>query len=683
MAGSLLLLLDDIASVLDDVAAMTKVAATKTAGVLGDDLALNAKQLTGVNASRELPVVWSVARGSFRNKLILVPAALAISWVVPWAVRPLLMLGGAYLCYEGMEKLFHRLRPAHGGRSPPPAAASMTPGAGGPTTAEGTKVAAAIRTDFILSAEIIVITLGVVADQPLVVQVAVLAGIAVAMTVGVYGVVAGIVKLDDIGAALVLRGGRVARWIGRGILAVAPWLLRGLAVAGTIAMFLVGGGIIAHAIPVVHEAVHAASPPGWDGLLSFAVDGVVGLLVGGVSVAVGAAVSWFLRRAAILVVFGLAAAGIEPSVTTADETQPPVAAADHAQTPVTGTAVPELGSLDAVMTAFMSERSIPAGSLAVMREGRLVMSRGYGFADADRLQPVQPTTPFRLASLTKPLTAAAVRRLMAAGRLAADARVFDLLGLDSSAGTEFDDRWRSITVEHLLTHRAGFDREQAGDPMFRSRTIAAALGIPSPPSAADTVRFMTGRPLQFDPGLKQVYSNFGYCLLGRIVEQVTGASYEDHLRGELLAPLDIHSIRLGRSLPEHRDPHEPCYLDPGRVESVFGPAGGPPVPFPDGGFHLEAMDAHGGLIGSAPDLVMFLRHHDMDGQRVEDGVGRPGAFFGSLPGTFTLMLRRADGIAAAALFNQRTDASGLAYDAILARLQAALSEVSSWPQPAR
>ena len=296
MASSLLLLLDDIATVLDDVATMTKVAVKKTAGVLGDDLALNAKQVSGVAGERELPVVWAVAKGSALNKLILVPAALAISWLAPWLVKPLLVVGGLYLCYEGAEKLLHRL--LHRGDAGHDHAANpavLAPAA----TGERQRIAGAIRTDFILSAEIIVITLGVVAASPLVTRVAVLVAVAAAMTVGVYGLVAAIVKLDDLGAWLAGRSSGLARRVGLGILAAAPGLMRLLSVAGTAAMFLVGGGIIAHALPPVHDAVHAvvAGSVGhadhgstWaQTLATAAAEGGVGLAAGLLAVALAGA----------------------------------------------------------------------------------------------------------------------------------------------------------------------------------------------------------------------------------------------------------------------------------------------------------------------------------------------------------------------------------------------------------
>jgi predicted DNA repair protein MutK len=269
VAGSgLLALLDDVASFLDDVAVLTKVAAKKTAGVLGDDLALNAEQVCGVSAARELPVVWAVAKGSLVNKAILVPAALAVSALVPALVTPLLMLGGAYLCTEGVEKLAHSLPRANGEAGAHRAAIARA--AADETVdlvaLEKRRIRGAIRTDFILSAEIVVISLGTVAGAPFGKQVATLCGIALGMTVGVYGLVAGIVKMDDAGLRLVGCGGpgardAVARGLGRTLLAVAPRLLRFLSVAGLVAMFLVGGGILSHGIPGAHDAVHAWTAP--------------------------------------------------------------------------------------------------------------------------------------------------------------------------------------------------------------------------------------------------------------------------------------------------------------------------------------------------------------------------------------------------------------------------------------
>ncbi|WP_312304349.1 DUF808 domain-containing protein [Pulveribacter sp.] len=314
MAGaSLLTLLDDIATILDDVAlmskmaarksvamaddvsVMTKVAAQKTASVLGDDLALNAEQVSGVHAHRELPVVWAVARGSLVNKVILVPTALLISAFAPWAITPLLMLGGTYLCLEGVEKLAHHDEP------PADRAEAALARVGGKAASaadiarlEKTKVRGAIRTDFILSAEIIVITLGTVAQADFMQQVMVLSAIAVLMTVGVYGLVAGIVKMDDVGLWLTRRPGRVACRIGQALVAAAPKLMKGLAVAGTAAMFLVGGGIIVHGVPPLAHAIESAGAKlaGWPlgGVWEFLATHLLGALVGAAvgAVALGA-----------------------------------------------------------------------------------------------------------------------------------------------------------------------------------------------------------------------------------------------------------------------------------------------------------------------------------------------------------------------------------------------------------
>ncbi len=291
MAASLLALLDDIASVLDDVSLLTQMAAKKTAGVLGDDLALNAQQVAGVRAERELPVVWAVAKGSLLNKAILVPSALAISAVAPALITPLLMVGGAYLCFEGFEKLAHRA--LHSAAEDAAAREALVQALADPqadlVALEKDKIRGAIRTDFILSAEIVVISLGTVAGVSLAQQFSVLAGIALLMTVGVYGLVAGIVKLDDAGLWLSRRAGALQQALGRGLLGAAPWLMKGLSVVGTVAMFLVGGGILGHGIAPLRHAVE-----GWVAgaglmlgtLLPLLADGVVGLLAGALVLAV-------------------------------------------------------------------------------------------------------------------------------------------------------------------------------------------------------------------------------------------------------------------------------------------------------------------------------------------------------------------------------------------------------------
>lgn len=295
MASSLLALLDDIATILDDVAILTKVAAKKTAGVLGDDLALNAQQVAGVKADRELPVVWAVCKGSFLNKLILVPSALAISAFIPWAVTPLLMLGGAFLCFEGFEKLAHKF--LHSRQEDKQHHAELVTALADPAVdlvaMEKEKIRGAIRTDFILSAEIIVITLGTVQAASFATQVSVLSGIALLMTVGVYGLVAGIVKLDDGGLWLSQQPGNsaaaaVQRRLGDAILAFAPWLMKALSFAGTAAMFLVGGGILLHGLPALHhwvEAVGRGMGAFMQTALAVSMDGLAGILAGALCLA--------------------------------------------------------------------------------------------------------------------------------------------------------------------------------------------------------------------------------------------------------------------------------------------------------------------------------------------------------------------------------------------------------------
>jgi len=297
MPSSFFALFDDIATLLDDVSVMTKVATKKTAGVLGDDLALNAEQVSGIRAERELPVVWAVAKGSLLNKAVLVPAALGIAALEAWLrgrghdvplITPLLMLGGAFLCYEGVEKLAHKLLHSHADEASHHAdlVHAVSDESVDILAFEKEKIRGAIRTDFILSAEIIVISLGTVATQPFVKQLAVLVAIALIMTVGVYGLVGGIVKLDDLGLRLVRQGaGRATASLGRGILAFAPKLMKFLSVAGTAAMFLVGGGILVHGVPALHhiaEQSHAMQP-GW--LWENLFNAFVGVVAGAVIVA--------------------------------------------------------------------------------------------------------------------------------------------------------------------------------------------------------------------------------------------------------------------------------------------------------------------------------------------------------------------------------------------------------------
>ena len=303
MAGSsLLTLLDDIATLLDDISMMGKLAAKKTAGVLGDDLSLNAQQVSGVRANRELPVVWSVAKGSLLNKVILVPLALLISAFIPWAVTPLLMIGGAYLCFEGVEKVLHTLHERkHKGDDAARQQRLEAIAQQDPALYERDKVKGAIRTDFILSAEIVAITLGIVAEAPLLNQVLILSGIAILVTIGVYGLVGVIVKLDDMGYWLVEKRNALAQGVGKGLLVVAPWLMKTLSVVGTLAMFLVGGGIVVHGVAPVHHAIEAfaAQQASWLAtLVPVFANLVLGFVIGAVVLAAVNVISrWRQSRA--------------------------------------------------------------------------------------------------------------------------------------------------------------------------------------------------------------------------------------------------------------------------------------------------------------------------------------------------------------------------------------------------
>lgn len=306
-SANLIALIDDIAILLDDVTVMSKVAAKKTAGVLGDDLALNAQQVAGVEPSRELPVVWAVAKGSAINKVILVPSALVISGLAPFAIMPLLLCGGVFLCYEGFEKVAHKLTGGHHAedtKAHDELVKAVTDNAVDMVAYERNKIKGAVRTDFILSAEIVVISLGTVSDKPLLQQALVLVAISVVMTIGVYGFVAAIVKLDDAGMWLEKRDGttafvRMQRAFGRGLLAFAPRLMKFLSVAGTAAMFLVGGGIVVHAIGPLHHWVEqldtAWGSSVWAGILGSLVEtvvvGLTGMLAGALTLGVVSLVS--------------------------------------------------------------------------------------------------------------------------------------------------------------------------------------------------------------------------------------------------------------------------------------------------------------------------------------------------------------------------------------------------------
>ena len=402
----------------------------------------------------------------------------------------------------------------------------------------------------------------------------------------------------------------------------------------------------------------------------------------------------------------------------------PLQAGDRPPLPETGVVTPALASFDDLMRSFMAEHKLPGGALAVAKDGRVVYARGFGFADRERRAAVQPTSLFRIASVSKPITAVAVLRLIDQGRLGLDDRVFAILPHQPSlqTGQESDPRLQEITIRQLLEHTAGWDRDVSIDPMFQSMAIAAHLQTPPPAKPDDVVRFMMGWPLDFSPGARHAYSNFGYCLLGRVIEQVTGCSYEQYMQRELLQPLGIHDMRIGRTGEEQAVPGEVRYYLPRDryALAVAGEQQGGRVLRPYGAWYLEAMDAHGGWIASAIDLVRFgsavdnaeqsgllstasieAMHsapagpagHDAEGRQksVYYGLGwmvrhvdQQGALNrwhnGRFDGSSSLLVIRHDGLCWAALFNTSATAEGKApAGAIDSLLHRAADAVTDWP----
>jgi len=400
----------------------------------------------------------------------------------------------------------------------------------------------------------------------------------------------------------------------------------------------------------------------------------------------------------------------------------PARAADSSDIPVSGSANPNLASFDRLMIDFVRDHQAPGAALAVTRHGKLVYARGFGIADRERREPVKPQALFRIASISKPFTSAAVMQLVEKGRLRLEDHPFELLGLSPPAGQQMDPRLRQITILQLLQHTGGFDRDKSFDPMFRPIIIARELKTNPPASQEAIIRYMLGRPLDFDPRTREAYSNFGYCVLGRVIEHVSGQSYEQYVRQHVLSPLNIHDMRLRRTLASLRAPGEVIYYEEKNRTgaSVFPPQLGQQVPLPYGAWDIEAMDSHGGWIASAIDLVRFASSfddpahskilsersirttfarpagevgHSPDGkiktvyygcgwQVRQVGSGRINTWHnGSLDGTSTLLVRRADGLCWAVLFNTRKDQSGKELAGIIDPLvHKAADEVKQWPQ---
>lgn len=397
-------------------------------------------------------------------------------------------------------------------------------------------------------------------------------------------------------------------------------------------------------------------------------------------------------------------------------------AADHSSLVVTGRDDPRLIAFDRLMTDFIARNHVPGAALAVTRQGRLVYARGFGDADPEARQPVQPNSLFRIASVSKPLTAVAVLQLVERKRLGLEDRMVDVLGL-ALRGSNPDRRLERITIRELLQHRAGWNRETSFDPMFRPLKIAREMGVPPPAGPAAILRYMLGMPLQFEPGERYAYSNFGYCVLGRVIEKVSGQSYEAYVTNEVLRPLGIHDMRIGRTLPEHRAPGEVHYVDRdhGKGRGVVGSTIGRQVPLPYGAWYLEGMDAHGGWIASAPDLVRFASALDDPGRcpilcaqglaemferppgragfqrngqpratyygcgwqvRPEGPAGRRNTWHtGQLDGTSALLVRRHDGLDWAVLFNTDANPEGKDLANLIDPLvHAAADAVQAWPE---
>jgi len=360
--------------------------------------------------------------------------------------------------------------------------------------------------------------------------------------------------------------------------------------------------------------------------------------------------------------------------------------------PVTGPAQAGMESFDNLMISFVKTHSIPGATLAVVRKGKIVYARGFGYADPTARKPMKPDSLFRIASLSKPITSAAIMQLVDRKKLRLDDRIFDILNLKPIGKGKIDPRWKKVTVRQLLLHTGGWDRDKSGDPMFRPVKIAKAFGASPPASSKHIARYMLTVPLDFDPGSRYAYSNFGYCLLGRFIEARGGMTYEQYVRKHVLAKVGITQMRIGRSLPAKRARGEVTYHTRNKrtMPSVFPPNVSQPVPAQYGGMHVEAMDAHGGWIASAIDLVRFAREFDspdacrfLSTKSITATFARPndkkGAAYyafgwsvrpvgkngkantwhiGGFAGSSTLLVRRHDGLDWAVLFNMARTAKG-------------------------
>ncbi|MCW3094427.1 MAG: penicillin-binding protein beta-lactamase class [Chthonomonadaceae bacterium] len=398
-------------------------------------------------------------------------------------------------------------------------------------------------------------------------------------------------------------------------------------------------------------------------------------------------------------------------------------AGDATDIPITGKAVPSLSGFDDLLQTLLREHKIPGASLAIARHGRLIYARGFGYADREAREPVQPDSLFRIASISKSFTSAAIMQLVERNKLKLSDHPFALLDIQPflEGNATVDPRLRQITIHQLLCHTGGFEREKGFDPMFQPEVIAKALNVKSPPGPKEIIRYMMGRQLDFDPGSKESYSNFGYCVLGRVIEKITGDSYIKYVQRELLLPLGISRMQLGRSLQTLKAPGEVRYYPPydGLSPNLFG---GPDTLWCYGGFHLEAMDSHGGWIASAPDLVRFASSLDnpkhcpilrpgsikelfarpRETGYTADGAPKPSYYAagwhvhpmeqhnmdtwhdGLFDGTSALLLRRHDGLTWAVLFNTDHDENKqVPADLVGLSLHTVADAVKEWPEDRR
>jgi CubicO group peptidase (beta-lactamase class C family) len=416
------------------------------------------------------------------------------------------------------------------------------------------------------------------------------------------------------------------------------------------------------------------------------------------------------------------AAGATPSVWPGWAAAPPPASDAP---PVTGRASEALKSIDWMMTAFVTLHDVPGAAMAVTRNGKLVYARGFGYADAEKKEPARPDTLFRIASVSKPVTGAAVLRLVENGKLALTDRAFGLLDFKPhlEKGAKVDPRLKDITVQQLLHHTAGWDRAVTPDPMMQSAPVARALGVEPPAMQRAIIRYVMGKPLDFAPGTRDAYSNFGYCVLGRVIEKASGQDYEEYVREEILAPLGITRMRVGKTLREGRLTGEACYYDPldRTGPAVLGKRVGQPVPLPYGAWCLEAMDSHGGWVASAIDLMRFAAAFDRPDRcpvlsaksvstmfarpagpagydelgapkpayyacgwevRPEGGEGKRNTWHGgALSGSAAWLVRRHDGINWVALFNTTDSPRGDFLGELIDFYgHHAINKVKKWPE---